>query len=262
MRIFILILMLILLIIIKVNSIENFKVNHKNKNIIEKVYFINLDKSVDRRKNLIKNALENNISISRFPGYYGKNLNKQKLYDEGIFDKFIFRTKDGMIGCTLSHLKLWEKINKDKDEIVLILEDDVLFTDNFWEKFNDYYKQLPDDWDIAYLGASNIYGKKTSKNLIKPIYGTKSLTNVGAYAMLVRKKNMSKMLEAMKPVKKDFDIQLRDNYNKNNNIYYFNPPLILHDNTINSDRRVIDGSTPKSSSRWRNHIQGQITTLN
>ena len=108
MRIFILILMLILLIIIKVNSTENFKVNHKNKNIIEKVYFINLDKSVDRRKNLIKNALENNISISRFPGYYGKNLNKQKLYDEGIFDKFIFRTKDGMIGCTLSHLKLWE----------------------------------------------------------------------------------------------------------------------------------------------------------
>lgn len=259
MKIIVIILMFVFVFLIKTNNnIEKFSEN----NIIHKTYFINLDKSVDRRNNLEKNSHENNIKLTRFPAYYGKDLDKQKLYKDGIFDKFIFRTKDGMIGCTLSHLKLWEKISNGNDEIVLILEDDVLFADNFWDKFNKYYSQLPADWDIAYLGASNIYGKKVSENLIKPIYGTKSLTNVGAYGMLVRKKNMDKMLKAMTPVSKDFDIQLRDNYNKNSNIYYFNPPIILHDNTIDSDRRVIDGSTPKSGYRWRNHIQGKITTLN
>ena len=254
--ILILLIVILLIIICNCKNKENFQIK-----IIDRIYFINLDKSKDRLKIMEDNAKKNSLTLTRFPAFNGKDLNKEKLYKNGMFSDFIYKSRDGMIGCTVSHIELWKKIVKENDNIVLILEDDVIIKDNFSEEFNKYYRQAPDNWDILYLGASNVYGKKISKNLIKPIYGTKGLTNVGAYAILVKKESLKKMISAMTPVTTDFDVQLRNNYNKFNNVYYFNPPLILHNNNINSDRRVIDGKSPKAGYLWRNDIQNKVTIV-
>tara|TARA_A100001015_G_scaffold48600_1_gene53689 strand:- start:212 stop:712 length:501 start_codon:yes stop_codon:yes gene_type:complete len=166
-----------------------------------------------------------------------------------------------MIGCTLSHLKLWQKIIKSNDKNILILEDDVIFVKNFKKKFIEYSKQVPKDWDILYLGASNVYGTKINNNIIKPIYNSGHMTNVGAYAMLVKKESLKKLIKSMNPIKDDFDIQIKNKFNKFNSVYYFNPPLILHNNEIDSDRRTIDGSNPKAHPIWRNKVQSRITII-
>ena len=46
-----------------------------------------------------------------------------------------------MIGCTLAHLNLWKTIINQKENYVLVLEDDVIIPVDFWERFNIYYKQ-------------------------------------------------------------------------------------------------------------------------
>ena len=251
--------LIIILLIICFFWIYNLKVKTK-KNLIDinKIYYINLDSSIERKQNILLQAKKEKLKLERFPAINGKSLNINKLYEDKLFTKFIFTSKRGMIGCTWSHINLWKKIAKSNHENILILEDDVLFVDNFKLKLESYMRQVPENWDIIYLGASNIYGKKINNNIIKPLYTSKNLTNVGAYAMLVKKQTVIELLQIMKPINDDFDIQIKNKYNKYNNIYYFNPPLILHNNNINSDRRVIDGSSPKAHVLWRNKIQTQI----
>jgi GR25 family glycosyltransferase involved in LPS biosynthesis len=45
------------------------------------------------------------------------------------------------------------KIIAEKYDNALIFEDDVILDDNFLEKFENYCKQLPDDFDIFFIGT-------------------------------------------------------------------------------------------------------------
>ena len=73
---------------------------------------------------------------------------------------------DGHSGCIFSHMELWGKV---KDEgIVMIIEDDILFLDNAKENFNTAFSQLPEDWDMLYLGATlNQPLERVSDNLFR-----------------------------------------------------------------------------------------------
>ena len=256
------ILIFIIIIVVSYMFREKFIEKYSNHTIIDKIYFINLDTSKDRLKTIMMEAKKNNLELERFPAINGLELDINTLYRQNIFTDFIFKTNKGMIGCTLSHIKLWQQIISRPEEYILILEDDVVFVDNFKDKFNYYYTQVPDNWDIIYLGASNIYGKKISKNIITPIYkGSHNLSNVGAYAMLVKKQTVLKLLNVMIPIRTDFDIQIKNYFNEYHNIYYFNPPIITHNNNMDSVRRKIDGKRPKAGYNWRNKLQSQVVTI-
>ena len=61
----------------------------------------------------------------------------------------------GEIGCAVSHRMIWEKIVKEGNDNVLVLEDDFVFSGN--GSVGDI--QLPEgDWDIAWLGRDAIGG--------------------------------------------------------------------------------------------------------
>lgn len=51
----------------------------------------------------------------------------------------------------LSHFYAYNEINQ-KYDYGLILEDDVLFCENFMNVFNNYTSQLPDSYDMLFLG--------------------------------------------------------------------------------------------------------------
>lgn len=48
--------------------------------------------------------------------------------------------------------KVFEILSEYDDEYFLIVEDDVIFCENFVEKFNDYFKRCPKDFDVVYMG--------------------------------------------------------------------------------------------------------------
>jgi hypothetical protein len=59
-----------------------------------------------------------------------------------------------------------KKVLSDSDDILLLFEDDVLIKD--FHHIHDAIDQLPDDWDICYLGANLIAPvEKYSDNLYK-----------------------------------------------------------------------------------------------
>lgn len=126
-----------------------------------KKYLISLDKDQDRRELFFKqydtqdfelfsaintmekdnHSLENIFNVNQFKHHYARNTTK------------------GEIGCTLSHLAIYQKIvensNISDDEYSLICEDDALFADNFECNLNILLSQKVSS-DIIILGQSKI----------------------------------------------------------------------------------------------------------
>ena len=106
-----------------------------NQGRIMKVYIINLKKSENRRS-YIEKLLSPYASFLDFhfiEAVNGRDFSEKQL-SEIWNQKETYKTygrymKSGEIGCALSHRKCYEEILKQKDEMALILEDDVSFQD-------------------------------------------------------------------------------------------------------------------------------------
>lgn len=59
----------------------------------------------------------------------------------------------GAYGCLLSHVQVVREARDAGVPSVLIFEDDAVFDPHFKEKFASFIQELPDDWDMLFLGA-------------------------------------------------------------------------------------------------------------
>jgi GR25 family glycosyltransferase involved in LPS biosynthesis len=75
------------------------------------------------------------------------------------------KTRKGWVGCRESHFKAMEQA---PGEVFMICEDDILFLPDAMENLNKAFNQLPDNWDLLYLGATlNEPLKRYSDNLFE-----------------------------------------------------------------------------------------------
>jgi GR25 family glycosyltransferase involved in LPS biosynthesis len=243
----------ILITFFKINRIENFESN----NIFDKVYVINLDHSKDRLKFISNQLIKEGISFERYPAINGGLLDKYKLIKEG---KLINeRITKGAIGCYLSHYNIWKKeLNNGRN--ILVLEDDVILRKNLLKNFKEIYKQIPENWDIIYLGASNIYGKKIDKNIVEPIKTKNGSTfNTGMYGMLINKKALPILIKDSIPIDNNIDQYIKKYLFQKLNVYFIVNPLITHNNKLPSQRRILSGQKPTTS--WFSDIQSNINIV-
>lgn len=95
-----------------------------------------------QRKNFVK------YSWSQRPVTYDVFLKGRKLLRISV-EKIPMSL--GEVGVTCSHREIWKKILENDYDKALIIEDDVVFDNNLKNKLKAYIKDLPNDWDIAYL---------------------------------------------------------------------------------------------------------------
>ena len=120
-----------------------------------KIFVINLDRREDRWKKFNENIHEPranfDLPIHRFSAVDGNKLKSNPQLCR-IFDGNDYNMKTGMVGCAMSHIKLYtDLINSDSDFYV-ILEDDIECTPNFKDKLIHTLKTAPSNWDMIYLG--------------------------------------------------------------------------------------------------------------
>lgn len=72
-----------------------------------------------------------------------------KHCDRGVVD---FLTEP-TVGIALSHLFVWKQIVESGVEQALVLEDDVVFVDNFAREWRETSEQVPSNFDVLYLGC-------------------------------------------------------------------------------------------------------------
>ena len=110
---------------------------------LNKVYVINLDKDFERLKNIEANFKKYNISYTRVPGVYGKNLTKDEIDSVTTPICRMFSCNKGIIGSGLSHFKALQTVSKERDGFYMICEDDINFNDNTIQYLNDIFKNYP-----------------------------------------------------------------------------------------------------------------------
>lgn len=110
----------------------------------DKIYCINLPKRTDRKSECDIIFSNNKLKVEYIEGIDGLTLNNTGFL------------KPGAAGCCLSHKKIYQNIKKEKSwEKVLILEDDVEFHPDFKNLFKEYYKYVPNDWQILFFGGNH-----------------------------------------------------------------------------------------------------------
>lgn len=108
---------------------------------------INLDRRPDRWEAFYRTCPM--PGVERFPAIDGRKVRPPVWWKQG----------GGAWGCLLSHIRILEQALMDgmdqRGEVLLILEDDALFPDDFEERTTRFLEALPRDWDQIYLGGQH-----------------------------------------------------------------------------------------------------------
>jgi glycosyl transferase family 25 len=125
-----------------------------------KVYYINLEKSVDR-KNFIENQFkELQVPITRIAAVYGKALEaiylKKEKKKHNILAHFPF-PNDGEIGICLTHFKLWKFLSEQPEDFSIVLEDDALIQEDFFEDLNALLEKITTNDFLDISGKKGFY---------------------------------------------------------------------------------------------------------
>lgn len=130
---------------------EEMLQNKKLFNFKFETFVVNLDRRLDRWENFEKKATELKfLQYKRFSAVDGNKL-KPNPQLQRIFDNNDYNMRKGMVGCAMSHIKLYIDLIKSDNDAYLILEDDLDFVPDFKNKLVHLCKQAK-DWDLLYLG--------------------------------------------------------------------------------------------------------------
>ena len=127
----------------KFNDFNNILMNYRfikksfdleEKNEI-KTYIVNLEKDKDRLTKITKNIPIKDYQV--YKAFNGKNLqeNEDGIKYYNIFKENNSKLSDSQIGCFVSHILLWKKMIEEKRHYMLVLEDDIHFSEHFNEVY-------------------------------------------------------------------------------------------------------------------------------
>jgi glycosyl transferase family 25 len=199
-------------------------------------YVINLDRNEERYRLFMKNY--NNImpenAIERISAIEGNSLSYKELEDvvssevlngikhidstgERLSDKQLTR---GMIGCYLSHIKIYES-NVNSSNIALVFEDDAKFDINISD-FIKNLKELPNDWDIILLGTVQKFSYSMYSESFYNVYEF-----WGTQGYIINNSGMQKMLQYYKPISNQIDFKMGELCkNKLLNVYAYKDNIV------------------------------------
>jgi GR25 family glycosyltransferase involved in LPS biosynthesis len=221
---------------------KNKNKNNNHNKLHYPVYYINLNRSTDRREYIEKQMQNNSISYTRIEAVDKLNITNNKI---GKVDEFNYNNKciyinekncPGQLGCIFSHFKTYItalKTNPDLEAIVVFEDDISLDYMKTWEtSIKEIVQKAPDGWNtiqlhnlnpdlIVQLNDSNLNLYEKPYNVFEPevyqFYGT------GAYC--ISKKGMETLL---KKYYIDNTIILEGNYNVADGLLYSLPQSYIY----------------------------------
>jgi len=194
---------------------------------VDKIYICHYDKLTDRKDNIIRQL--NRFEISNYQ--FVEIFHKDELNTEDINKKYPLindpsnSMTNGEKSLALKHVWIIEDMNINSYSSVLVLEDDAVLCEDFIEKFNFYKNQLPNDWDIGWVGSCFNLREPQEPNV--NIYKTNRGSRC-THAFCLNRLIISKVIDAIAYVNKPSDHyynHLISRFNLNN--YWFQPALAL-----------------------------------
>ena len=193
----------------------NIKYNTINK-LVDKSYVINLERRKDRLEHIKKEFDKIDLDYKVFVAIDGMKL-----------DLDISDVNKGIIGAIRSHTGVVKDAIKNNYQIIAVFEDDIIFCDDFDERLKYYLDNVPNDWDILYLGCH--FNGCPSPILTKNIH--KITQCYGCFAMIINNKSglFQKILNV--PENAPYDDSIKDIL-PSINAYVFFPFFVKTLNTV------------------------------
>lgn len=203
-------------------------------------YYINMRDRTDRRINMKQRLSEMGINAIRVEAVSGGEIGNVHLN----FGEVKKRLNNAEIGCFLSHHNLYKQILEDGHETALILEDDCLFLEGYKDVVEQALKDIPNDWDMLYLGQANYDSIKIAQSPELKTHAIKDNVSGRLYkasrcwlthAYVVNKKCLPYLIEGTKVLYASIDGVLAD-LQENLNVYAIYPNIVKQDGTQSSIR--------------------------
>jgi glycosyl transferase family 25 len=192
-----------------------------------KSFVINLDRRPERWKKLLSEPDSNKIpNLQRFSAIDGSKIDidndsRISTYARYNIKNHTRRSHDlldsvGGVGCALSHITLWQQLVNSKDEVYLILEDDIQLPYGTWQRIEELYVANPEladltKWDIWSVGNLRCEIRPTENNISKT--GARSgkpewilcREFIGLQAYFITRNGAQKLLKEAFPVQQHID---------------------------------------------------------
>lgn len=183
-------------------------------NWFDKVYCINLDRRIDRWDETMNEFEKWGLKdyVERYSGIDGKDIvNNTKI-------------NNGELGILLTHLKIITEAKEKNYKNILILEDDIEFTEKI-NDIDDYMSLVPTDWDMIYFGGNHNKHMGKSINFINDKI-IKLNDTYGIHCVALNNSVYDVILEIIIGKNKAIDVYYAD-IQKSYNCYGFNPSIAL-----------------------------------
>jgi len=193
----------------KIENFINSQYTTPLDSYFDKIFYINLDKRPDRNDKCLKEFNKFKFKAERISAMDGDNLEINKN----------IKFKVPNVGLTMTHIKILKESIKNNYNSILILEDDVKFNEDFNLKFDNFYNQTPEDWDILYIGSNNLTsGCKINNNIYKC-----GLTYT-MHCIALKNTVYNKLLNRLKNIDNPTDVIINELFDEFK-AYYFSPSL-------------------------------------
>jgi glycosyl transferase family 25 len=196
-----------------------FDANHSNakpsflmtKGVGVGAYIINLNRSKERYECIKKHLNGLGLNIERIEAVDGSTLSQEEIDKKVDLESyrtfFLHSPKRGTIGCSLSHIKVWERFLQSDFEFAMIFEDDVSFDPKNLKIVIDDLVKNKELWDIVSFeihrnGRIPLTIKKLVNDHHLCVFLTKA-THSGAY--MINRKGAKNLLEKALPIKMPVD---------------------------------------------------------
>lgn len=154
---------------------------------VDNVYITHWSKLVNRKELLAKQLLDRNITNCTWVENYDKSnwdINQIKSEYPLIFglNPKGRNLNHSEISLALKHCWIIKDALSKGYKSILIFEDDVILDENFIEKYNEYKSQLPEDWDLFFVGSCCNLHITNQKNGVN-VYQTNTSRCCHAYSI-------------------------------------------------------------------------------
>jgi len=143
-----------------------------------KAYLINMDSDTDRLAWMLSQVDKLPGELIRISAVNGKKLTEEQIRSNTSGPCAEFCTRS-MIGCYLSHVKVWEEIIKNGDDMAIVLEDDAELIPNFSQELSKILKEFADkqqefqyiNLGVGVIDAIDVFADRGEfETVYKPIY--------------------------------------------------------------------------------------------
>ena len=226
-----------------------------------KVYYINLDKSKERRDFMENQFATLNIPITRIAATYGKDLNADFLKKEkskhNILAHFPY-PNDGEIGICLTHFKLWEFLSKQPEDFSIVLEDDALVHEDFFKDLEQLLSQITINNFLDISGKKGFYSLQKTELLNKFL-----MPPVLMIGQIIGKNAAQKLTDNLSDYYAPIDVMKQDVYKHKVPLYSTNKQYVVSVDKKMGGSTIQQNNLPKFSKIKREILRPfwQVFTL-